>query len=278
MKVVNIKGREGGPSARMPLPDGNVATQPIEDDSDRPKSSPPESFETTEIITGAQNVLDHQLRALSNAKKWVHSCIDAMAPSIAMSVEPLKEGIVASIRSRVKHQNLTEITGENLEDVRKLMEIGVEVRHLNSLKGNFVITESEYDSVSTPDMGRPSPMVIHSNARQIVEQHEYLFQTLWNQALSAEARIREIEQGIEAPRTVLLTDPASIAQEVKNSLESSNRLWSFTNSEGLRLALYDYRDQYDRILSRNNGEVRTLMPIENKRDAELVKKGLEVCR
>ena len=38
--------------------------------------------------------------------------------------------------------------------------------------------------------------MIRSNVREIIEQQRYLFETLWEKAISGEQKIQEIEKGI----------------------------------------------------------------------------------
>jgi two-component system, OmpR family, sensor histidine kinase VicK len=44
---------------------------------------------------------------------------------------------------------------------------------------------------------KPVTELIYSNVRGIVEQQQYLFETLWNKSVPAEQKIREIEQGTD---------------------------------------------------------------------------------
>jgi signal transduction histidine kinase len=48
--------------------------------------------------------------------------------------------------------------------------------------------------------------VIYSNVRAILDQQRYVIETLWNKAIPAEQRLREIEEGIEAEVFETITD------------------------------------------------------------------------
>ena len=52
-------------------------------------------------------------------------------------------------------------------------------------------------ATATLDREKAVPILIYSNVKQIVKQQQYVFQTLWNKAISAEYRIQEIELGKE---------------------------------------------------------------------------------
>ena len=164
----------------------------------------------TEVVTGEENVLELQLRMNANTRERTDACIDASAPAIALSVQPIRLAIIESISRGVRHRYVTEITRENLNHCKELMKLGVELRHLGGLKGNFALSEKEYIASSTVEGGKPIPQMIYSNRTEVVEQQEYLFQTLWNQAINAEARIREIEEGREAEETRLVGDASEL--------------------------------------------------------------------
>ena len=59
------------------------------------------------------------------------------------------------------------------------MEIVDELRHLDGLKGNFMVNEKEYLAPSSPfENTKPASRLFYSNIKDIVEQHLYLFQIL----------------------------------------------------------------------------------------------------
>ena len=78
------------------------------------------------------------------------------------------------------------------------MSIVSELRHLDGIKGNFMISEIEcLAPIVSFEKGKVAARIIYSNVKEIVEQHEYMFDTLWNKAISAEYRIKEIEEGTD---------------------------------------------------------------------------------
>ena len=61
-----------------------------------------------------------------------------------------------------------------------------ELRHLDGIKGNFMISEGEYLApLILFEKGKIAPQIIYSNVREIVEQQQYIFDNLWNNAISA---------------------------------------------------------------------------------------------
>lgn len=61
-----------------------------------------------------------------------------------------------------------------------------ELRHLDGIKGNFMISENEYLApVILEEEGALASQLIYSNADQIFEQQHYIFETLWSKALES---------------------------------------------------------------------------------------------
>jgi two-component system, OmpR family, sensor histidine kinase VicK len=85
-----------------------------------------------------------------------------------------------------------------LQYCKELLSIVDELRHLDGIKGNFMISEEEYLApLILFEKGKIAPQIIYSNVREIVEQQQYIFDNLWNNAISAKDRIREIEEGVK---------------------------------------------------------------------------------
>ncbi len=122
-----------------------------------------------------------------------------------------------NMKSRgVKIRWITDITKDNLKHCKDLMRYA-EVRHISHLNGNFAVSETEYIATATIREGQPLPKLIFSNSKEMVQQHQYLFLALWDKAVHAEHRTREIEQGIEPQRIAVIYD-AQQALELYQSL------------------------------------------------------------
>jgi len=76
------------------------------------------------------------------------------------------------------------------------MKLVDELRHLDGVKGGIAVSESEYMATTVLEESKPLTEVIYSNAKEVVEQGQYIFDTLWTSAISAEQKIKEIEEGI----------------------------------------------------------------------------------
>jgi len=72
-----------------------------------------------------------------------------------------------------------------------------ELRHLDGIKGNFYVNETEYlVPASFHYKGKPASEVIYSNMKELVAHQQYVFDTLWNKSIPAEEKMVEIKEGI----------------------------------------------------------------------------------
>jgi hypothetical protein len=83
------------------------------------------------------------------------------------------------------------------------------LRHLDGIKGNFYVCETEYPAPSTlHEKGKSSDMMIYSGAKEIVEHQQYIFDSFWNTSSSAERKITEIQSNISLGLTEIIDNPS----------------------------------------------------------------------
>jgi two-component system, OmpR family, sensor histidine kinase VicK len=170
--------------------------------------------EVTEVLVDQKSVMGRAISIFSNAKGGLDILTETMSPPQPDPSEETKKATEAyfDIGKRGGHLRiLTRIDEKNLATCKELAK-SVELRHLDELKGNFAVSDSEYMSSPTSTTFQPNAMVtvIYSNAKLLVQQNRNAFETFWNMARPAEERFREIEEGIIQPTIQILRDPHQI--------------------------------------------------------------------
>lgn len=135
----------------------------------------------------------------SNAENRIDACTDCTRPSLIAEIRELKKAFRDAKRRSVKFRYVTEITAENVSFCKELLTSLVnELRHLDGIKGNFYVSEKEYIALAAfRENDKPLSHIIHSNMKEIVEEQQCIFDTLWNKSTPAEDKIKEIEQEME---------------------------------------------------------------------------------
>jgi hypothetical protein len=159
-------------------------------------ASPTKSEGVTEIIYGSEAVIETVLHAMSLIKESLDIFMDITSISIITSNERLMDAYVKLKNRGVKIRNITEITIDSLPYLKKMMSFA-EVRHINEITGSFGVSERDYISNDTSPTDKISQRAIHSTMKIFVQQHQYLFDTIWKNAIPVEERVQEIEKGIE---------------------------------------------------------------------------------
>ena len=178
----------------------------------------------TEIIYGVENVIDAELQFFSKTKRGrIDTCMNYTRPPLAILIEPIKKAFLYAKSRGIKTRYLTEITNENIPYIKELMRISVdELRHLDGIKGNFMISEGEYLApLILYEKGKIASQIIYSNVKELVEQQQYIFDTFWNKAICGEQRIREIEEGIEPSNIQVIQNPRESIELAYNKIKSA---------------------------------------------------------
>ena len=166
------------------------------------------------------------LQFLSKANT-ISSCGDYKALSLTIEVEEYRK-LLLNLRKRgIKLRYITDITKDNVKYCKELMmKFAYEIRHLDGIKANFSVSETEYLASATLAEEVQQPMisiqqVIYSNVKDIVAQQKYVFESFWNKAVPAENRIKEIEEGFVLGSTEVIQIPSRTEELFLDSVKSS---------------------------------------------------------
>jgi two-component system, OmpR family, sensor histidine kinase VicK len=226
------------------------------------------STSRTEVSYGAENAVKLFLRVVSGANRMIDVCDDYIIPYTPACHKVIKNRV---LEVKAKFRYITEVRKDNITYCKELMKVG-QVRHLDGIRSNFVVTDTEYTSSAIMQQVHAHPEIVYSNVRSIVEQQRYFFENLWNKSISAEQKIREIEHGIMPIRTRLLENQEEIIKELSRMNNSSNKLSIYTSIGGMQMSYKYLFDSYKNILAKyNTGEskegIRYLLNIENKEES-----------
>ena len=168
------------------------------------------SPQRTEVMYGGNKVIEQVLHFVSNARKKIDACVDHTRPLLATEIEPLKKSLVYAKERGICLSYVTEITNDNVSCCKELTKMTGEIRHLDGIKGNFYISDTEYIAPATfHERGKPASQMIYSNVKEIVNHQQYLFDTLWNKAIPAEQKIKELEEGVSEFEVITYHERAS---------------------------------------------------------------------
>ncbi|MFL6453926.1 MAG: ATP-binding protein [Nitrososphaeraceae archaeon] len=219
-----------------------------------PPSSSPEK--RSEILYGIDNAVGRGVYFMSNVKKRMDIYFDYSAPSIVVEVQEYRNGYIDIRKRGAKIRAFTEITKDNINYCKELMKLVDELRHLNGVKGGLAVSETEYMATTVLEEAKPLTQVIFSSVKEVVEQGQYIFDTLWNTAIPAEQKIREIEEGVMPIRTRLLENQDEIIKEIKRKNNAATNLSICTGFGGMQMSYKYLFDSYKNVVDKYKKKVK----------------------
>ncbi|HKU48996.1 MAG TPA: ATP-binding protein [Nitrososphaera sp.] len=226
--------------------------------------------EFTEVVAGAQDFIDRNLRAYAREEIEINICSDSFGPSAIVSTRPVMEAADAFVTRGGKIRLVTEITAANIVYCKELMRTS-EIRHLDGVRGNFGVSSKDHFGYILAKEGGPISQVIHCTIKNFIAEQKFLFETLWKKAIPASQRIAELEKGVR-PRTIeLIHDTRASIGKALDIMNSSKQEYmvlfanakAFVSAEKMGIA-----KTFGEMI-RRGVNVRILVPNEKKDESML---------
>jgi hypothetical protein len=106
------------------------------------------------------------------------------------------------------------------------------------------------------------PHAVYNNVKEDIQQQQYVFDTLWNNATPAEQRIKEIEEGVQPASTRILQDQDQIINEIRRLNYRSAKLSICSAYGGMQMSYKYFFDSYMNLVDKHQkGEGKPVMKI-----------------
>ena len=218
--------------------------------------------EKTEVIYGAENVLNRAIQGIPLAKETIDLCGEEDGPSAIVANEPILKKYIEASKRGVRIRQITEITKTNILDCKKLMGC-MEQRHLYGLYGYFVIVDGkQFHSHAYGQEAKSFPHMVTSTVKVFVQQQQYFFNTLWEKATPAEQRIKEIEEGRAPEKLEIIRDTQKSIGRAFDIMNKTQKelLVLFATKRTFTFALRGEAADIYRKISENGVDIKLLVP------------------
>ncbi len=180
------------------------------------------NIEKTQVLYGTENSVSCGVKFMQNAKEKMDLFGDKNGPSIIIKYKEYKDNYIKARDRGAKIRFVTEITKDNIQYCKEVRKIVDEFRHFDGFRGGIAVSELEFMGTTVLKEEQRLTLVIQSKQKEVVEQQQYIFNTIWEKAIPYEQRIREIEQGIEEPEFLnTIREPREIQNLVHKIIDSS---------------------------------------------------------
>ncbi|HEX6672098.1 MAG TPA: HAMP domain-containing sensor histidine kinase [Nitrososphaeraceae archaeon] len=230
---------------------------------------------------------------LNNAESVVNVCsISSFLQSYVFNFEIQNSRRNAQSRG-VKLRCITEINEDNIEQYKQLMSTA-EVRHLPNINGILLVTEKEFFNDIDPLPFSSSSQLLYSYLEDVVKQHLDKFESLWNNAITVEERIQQIEEEKDQIATRLVETSTQFHEFMINNLKDTiKRDWYFQDeilrkiyenyfvkfkenmAKTLLLKKMNQNNKSKSSVNKNDIGLRCILKI-NRQNMEIVAKFLEI--
>jgi len=176
---------------------------------------------------------------------------------------------LASKNKGIRQRCIFEITKENIRHYKDLMKTS-EIRHMDGNEANFIVNDTDY--IGFVALSNGLLQAAYSNKRKIIEEQESIFETLWNKALPAEYKIRQIEDDLQSEFLEVISDRKKAMETYIELAKCVDKeaLLLFANVKAIiradKLGVLDYLID----ASKRGALIRIITPI-TKENSEVVK-------
>jgi hypothetical protein len=148
------------------------------------------------LLGNQEQMLQSITRFFEIAKSEVLAFLSSYTLVLTTDMESIQAPKRAARARGVKLRYITEITKENLSFCKRQIGMVDELRHLDGIKGNFILSDSEF--VASPEISKEYPLTegIYSNMGMILREERNVFETLWSHAIPAQVRFEQLEGGL----------------------------------------------------------------------------------
>lgn len=199
-------------------------------------------------------MIEYGTNFLQNTRSKMDIVFDGNYPSIVTKNPHFLKGYKNILRRGGTIRCITTVTNDNLTACKDLQNIVTELKHLDDWSGGIAINESEY--MATMGLEKENPKeILYSNIEEVITQGKYLFDNLWKNAVSANVKIKEIEEGtFFTYKTKILSksDGSLNEEEIGNIISKAEELDMVATTGGLRSGYDLFTTMAKKISERKN--------------------------
>jgi signal transduction histidine kinase len=234
-----------------------------------------------EMIRGVEEASKIEQKIFSDVKEVLCVFADKNAPFLIARNDLYDESYHQMKERGIRILFLTDITKEN--DVcckHMISEHGVVLRHSEDPINGCLLVADERQLMARPAINDSGiTLALYSNAIELAEQYQQLFNSQWKRAIAAAERMSELEEGSVRYRTRIIRDPFETLSQIKRIVESSNRYSVSSVSGGLPFVYKQSFEPFCMVLDKfrrgEHGGVRWVTTIDAGA-VEAAKKFLEL--
>ncbi len=184
------------------------------------------SFETKLITESSDSLIETEFGRVVRNSSEINVCtsIDGLRIN--------KNYLIASITNTLTNERvnthkririLVEITRDNLEIVKELLDLGIQIRHIKDMSSiDYTVTSSDLIiAVKRTEKNDPSDSILYSNDPSYIDHFANVFEELWKSSKDPERVIKSLEEETELSFIETIDDPEESVKLVSTLISSA---------------------------------------------------------
>ena len=178
----------------------------------------------TKILDTPQEILTQITNLVEKTEMGVSICspiggfqlLDNLKPLFQSYKGLIKKHTDGKVKGGIRWITHIEDDAEQVTLIKKFLDFGIYIRHIKNIPSlTFGVSERQFQSTIEEMIGgKMIQSVLHSTNPSYIQHYQSVFERLWNSAIDAKERIRQIEEGTISEVTSL----------IENSHQSKNLL------------------------------------------------------
>jgi two-component system, OmpR family, sensor histidine kinase VicK len=188
---------------------------------------PPSSVITTTVLENPKEIMDRAKYTTENSDQL---SVCSTFGGLQMAQNIIFDSLIQVLNKykQRQHKGVRWLgcmnTKEDVEIVKKFLDLGMQIRHTKDIPLNFSITDRQFSfTVDKMENGKVCSSVLSSNDPTYIAHFSLLFESMWDSGIDANHRIKEIERGLEHYETKIIQNSERIQQLLVHLIKSAKQ-------------------------------------------------------
>jgi two-component system, OmpR family, sensor histidine kinase VicK len=184
------------------------------------------SFETKLITESSDSLIETEFGRVVQNSSEINICtsIDGLRINKNYLIESITNALTNErVNTHKRIRILVEITRDNLEIVKELLDLGIQIRHIKDMSSiDYTVTSSDLIiAVKRTEKNDPSNSILYSNDPSYIDHFVNVFEELWKSSKDPERVIKSLEEETELSFIETIDDPEESVKLVHTLISSA---------------------------------------------------------
>lgn len=184
------------------------------------------SFETKLITESSDSLIETEFGRVVRNSSEINVCtsIDGLRINKNYLIESITNALTNErVNTHKRIRILVEITRDNLEIVKELLDLGIQIRHIKDLSSiDYTVTSSDLIiAVKRTEKNDPSDSILYSNDPSYIDHFVNVFEELWKSSKDPDRVMKSLEEETELSFIETIDDPEESIKLVRTLISSA---------------------------------------------------------